>query len=361
MPKFFRRLGALSLALTLVFCMLSASALSIKQEQKLNDTGEYLKNNITPQVGSIGGEWVVIGLTRNGIFSEAQKQAYCEAVKAYVASKGTNRLHSRKSSDNSRVILALSAVGKDPRSIAGYDLTEPLADFDYVKKQGINGVIWALIALDSCNYYLQNDCRDQMLGELLSAQHIDGSWGLDENADPDVTGMALQALAPYRKYDSNIQNAVEKALLWLDSLSFDLLSPESCAQLIVAYATLGITPNAGLTDSMMRYSVPNGFAHTLNGEYNQMATEQAYYALAACRRFKNGENGLYDMSDVADHTVLDLDGDTQESINDATYIQRYLAEFEVSFTTPIKRTADLNKNGKVDIGDVTLYQQYLAR
>ncbi len=67
------------------------------------------------------------------------------------------------------------------------------------------------------------------------------------------------------------------------------------------------------------------------------------------------------MSDVADYSVLDLDGDAQESINDATYIQRYLAEFEVSFTTPMKRTADLNKNGKVDIGDVTLYQQYLAR
>ena len=361
MSKLNRIIITALLIISLLSGTLSASALSIEQEQKLCDTGEYLKNNITPQVGSIGGEWVVIGLSRSGMFSEAQKQAYCDAVKAYAASKGTNRLHSRKSSDNSRVILALSAVGKDPGSIAGYDLTEPLADFDFVKTQGINGVIWALIALDSCNYYLQNDCRDQMLGELLSAQHIDGSWGLDENADPDVTGMAFQALAPYRKSDTNIHNAVEKALLWLDSLSFDLLSPESCAQLIVAYTTLGIAPNTGLIDSMMRYSVPNGFAHTLNGEYNQMATEQAYYALAACRRFENGENALYDMSDVADYTVLDLDGDAQESINDATYIQRYLAEFEVSFTTPMKRTADLNENGKVDIGDVTLYQQYLAR
>ena len=361
MSKLNRIIITALLIISLLGGTLSASALSIEQEYKLCDTGEYLKNNITPQVGSIGGEWVVIGLSRNGMFSEAQKQAYCEAVKTYVTSKGTNRLHSRKSSDNSRVILALSAIGKDPRSIAGYDLTEPLADFDYVKKQGINGVIWALIALDSCNYYLQNDRRDQMLGELLSVQHSDGSWGLDENADPDVTGMALQALAPYTRYDTNIQNAVDKALLWLDSLSFDLLSPESCAQLIVAYTTLGITPNTGLIDSMMRYSVPNGFAHTLNGEYNQMATEQAYYALAAVRRFESGENALYDMSDVADHTVLDLDGDAQEGINDATYIQRYLAEFEVSFTTPMKRTADLNKNGKVDIGDVTLYQQYLAR
>ena len=213
MSKLNRIIITALLIISLLSGTLSASALSVEQEQKLCDTGEYLKNNITPQVGSIGGEWVVIGLSRNGIFSDAQKQAYCEAVKAYVASKGTNRLHSRKSSDNSRVILALSAVGKDPRSIAGYDLTEPLADFDYVKKQGINGVIWALIALDSCNYYLQNDFRDQMLGELLSVQHSDGSWGLDENADPDVTGMALQALAPYRKYDTNIQKAVENALL----------------------------------------------------------------------------------------------------------------------------------------------------
>ena len=313
MSKLNRIIITALLIISLLSGTLSASALSIEQEQKLCDTGEYLKNNITPQVGSIGGEWVVIGLSRSGMFSASQKQAYCDAVKAYVASKGTNRLHSRKSSDNSRVILALSAVGKDPRSIAGYDLTEPLADFDYVKTQGINGVIWALIALDSCNYYLQNDCRDQMLGELLSAQHIDGSWGLDENADPDVTGMALQALAPYRKYDSNIQNAVEKALLWIDSLSFDLLSPESCAQLIVAYTTLGIAPNTELINSLMRYSVTNGFAHALNGEYNQMATEQAYYALAACRRFENGENALYDMSD--NFVLQNLVGASPEVIN----------------------------------------------
>lgn len=48
-------------------------------------------------------------------------------------------LHNTKSTDNSRVILALTAIGKDVTDVASYNLLEPLADMDYVKKQGING------------------------------------------------------------------------------------------------------------------------------------------------------------------------------------------------------------------------------
>ena len=354
------------ISIMLVLCALPASALSADISSKYNETAEHLYENFSPQVGSIGGEWAVIGLARSGRLNNEQKQAYYEAVKSYVEANSSAKLNKRKSSDNSRVVLALSAIGENAENIGGYDLVEPLTDFNYVKKQGINGVIWALIALDSCNYYTPNSIRDELINEICSSQHPDGSWGLDETADPDVTGMAVQAIAPYKKYDERIQKAVDNAFTWIHNLKKISLSPESCAQLIVAAANNDITPDtdesfSAVIDCLMRYSVEKGFSHTLNGEYNQMATEQAYYALAACRRFENGENALYDMSDVADYTVLDLDGDAQESINDATYIQRYLAEFEVSFTTPMKRTADLNKNGKVDIGDVTLYQQYLAR
>ena len=40
------------------------------------------------------------------------------------------------------------------------NLLEPLADMDYVKKQGINGPVFALIALDTGDYEIpQTDAR----------------------------------------------------------------------------------------------------------------------------------------------------------------------------------------------------------
>ena len=36
--------------------------------------------------------------------------------------------------------------------MGGYDLTKPLGDYDRTIWQGLNGPIWALIALDSRDY-----------------------------------------------------------------------------------------------------------------------------------------------------------------------------------------------------------------
>ncbi len=354
------------ISIMLVLCALPASALSADISSKYNETAEHLYENFSPQVGSIGGEWAVIGLARSGRLNNEQKQAYYEAVKSYVEANSSAKLNKRKSSDNSRVVLALSAIGENAENIGGYDLVEPLTDFNYVKKQGINGVIWALIALDSCNYYTPNSIRDELINEICSSQHPDGSWGLDETADPDVTGMAVQAIAPYKKYDERIQKAVDNAFTWIHNLKKISLSPESCAQLIVAAANNDITPDtdesfSAVIDCLMRYSVEKGFSHTLNGEYNQMATEQAFYALTACERRTQGQPALYDMTDISNFEVLDFDNDGIESINDVTIIQRYVAEFAVDFSTSQKKLADLSKNGRIDIGDVTMYQQRLAQ
>ncbi len=331
------------ISIMLVLCALPASALSADISSKYNETAEHLYENFSPQVGSIGGEWAVIGLARSGRLNNEQKQAYYEAVKSYVEANSSAKLNKRKSSDNSRVVLALSAIGENAENIGGYDLVEPLTDFNYVKKQGINGVIWALIALDSCNYYTPNSIRDELINEICSSQH-----------------------PPYKKYDERIQKAVDNAFTWIHNLKKISLSPESCAQLIVAAANNDITPDtdesfSAVIDCLMRYSVEKGFSHTLNGEYNQMATEQAFYALTACERRTQGQPALYDMTDISNFEVLDFDNDGIESINDVTIIQRYVAEFAVDFSTSQKKLADLSKNGRIDIGDVTMYQQRLAQ
>ena len=371
----------ISLLLALIFITSSFSAASaISKDEltaKFNSTAEHLISLPTPQVGSIGGDWVVLGLARADLLSESEKNAYYENVEKYIKSVGSERLHQRKSTDNSRVIIALSAIGKDPTNVCGYDLTAPLSDINYVKKQGINGVFWALTALDCCNFG-SVETRDKLISEILSAQHSDGGWGLDENiSDPDMTAMALTALSQYRFFDADVRSATERGVALLASLqresggyySYDDFNPESCAQVIVALASLGINfendprfckSGVSLLDSLMRFSVDGGFEHTIGNGYNQMSTEQAFYALTAYCRFIEDKTALYDMTDIQNFAFYDIDGDGIESINDATYLQRYLAEFDVQLSVSQKRLSDLNRNGRVDVGDVTCYQRMLA-
>ena len=76
---------------------------------------------------------------------------YYAAVERLVEEKD-GVLHARKYTEYSRVILAVTALGKDARNVAGYDLTIPLGDYDKTVWQRLNGPIWALIALDSRDY-----------------------------------------------------------------------------------------------------------------------------------------------------------------------------------------------------------------
>ena len=136
------------------------------------------------------------------------------------------QLHRVKSTENSRLILALTAIGKDVTDVAGHDLLAGLSDLDYLKKQGINGPIWALIALDSHGYEIPaligngtQATRENIIAYILDMQLEDGGWApFGKNADPDMTGMALQALAPYYETNADVTTAVDKELKCLSDL-----------------------------------------------------------------------------------------------------------------------------------------------
>ncbi len=82
--------------------------------------------------------------------------------------------------------LAVTAIGKDPRNVGGYNLLKKLADFENVKWQGINGPIWALIALDSDMYKIPTvksvevqTTRDLLIKEILDQEIEGGGFSLD--------------------------------------------------------------------------------------------------------------------------------------------------------------------------------------
>lgn len=291
--------------------------------------GDKLSSIGVPVVGSVGGEWAVIGLVRGGrdISEEYYKNA-AEYVKQNIDENG--RLHRSRSTDNSRVILALTALGYDVTDVGGYNLLNGLSDIDYVQKQGINGAIWALIALDSHGYKIPKSSnevsqatREKLIEAILNAQLSDGGWNIaDGAANPDLTAMAVTALAPYYKNDNisaktgnEVKTAVDRALERLSEMQLgnggysgvDGMCAESCAQVLVALTALGIDPDTdtrfvkngrSVIDALADHYADGSFKHIVSGSADGMATEQSYYALAAYYRFKTDKTSFYDMSDV---------------------------------------------------------------
>lgn len=273
-----------------------------------------------PTVSSVGGEWAVIGLARSGMSEDnAIFENYKRNLKETLLQNG-GVLHRRKYTEYARATLALSAIGEDPTSFCGYNLTLPLSDYDKVMLQGINGPVWALIALDSNSYIIPETAtatRDKYVDAILARALADGGWSLDGKspAEADITAMALTALAPYRCRD-DVFSETEKALLKLSSMqskngAFSSDGKETCestAQVLVALCTLGISADDArfvkngktVADALLSFRLGNGsFCHTPDKkEPSQMSGEQAFYALAAYERSIGGKAALFDMKDV---------------------------------------------------------------
>ena len=191
-------------------------------QEAYKTTGDYLSGKGTPIVGSIGGEWLTIGLARSG---RTVPEGYYDNAVAYVKAEintTTNRLDRNKSTDNARLILALTAIGKDVTDVGGFDLLAGLDDMKYVKRQGTNGPVWTLIALDSHGYTPAGSVtRDALVETILSLQKDSGAWYINSTNttdDVDMTAMAIQALAPYYKTNEAVKAAVDKALTWLSTM-----------------------------------------------------------------------------------------------------------------------------------------------
>ncbi|MBQ4630032.1 MAG: S-layer homology domain-containing protein, partial [Clostridia bacterium] len=332
-----KKIMSVVLTLTMLFSLsIPSFALETADSNELmKDVGKYLYETVSnPVVSSAGGEWTVFGLARSEIETDEEYfEKYFTNLERYVT-KTNGILHRVKYSEYSRVIIALSATGKDPSNVSGHNLVLPICDFEKTVYQGINGSIWALIALDCLNSDTDmkvKEAKEQYLNHILKNQTADGGWALSgDEADPDITAMALSALAKHRDRHG-VETAIEKALLCLSQMqnengSFtqsNTETSEGCAQVIVALCELGISPHDerftknGHTafDAMMSCFIPSGgFSHTSDSsEINLMTTEQCFYALVAYDRFLKGKPSLFSMNDVtlsdnSDENAIGLPG-----------------------------------------------------
>ena len=321
------------------------SSVGITEDESLFNSS-FLNN-----AGDASGDWYPIGIGRIG---------YPDDYDGYLAVIGNeiskryrteSKLHESKATEWHRISLAILAMGGDPTSIGIDENGQPInliADGTYYRGkdapiglQGINGLTWGLITLDSMLYRVPNDAvdnRNDIITEIMARQLDDGGFALSgEVTDTDITGMVIQALAPYynseesyqykqinteNEVNKTVREVIDEALASLSKVqlenggftSMEMENTESIAQVIVALTELGIDPltderfiknGENMINALKTYQMEDGgFIHShvydeenpdsLPDESNSMASEQALYALISLYRFYNENRTLYD-------------------------------------------------------------------
>lgn len=358
-------------------------------EEYLRNVLEYVKlETSNPSLGSTYGEWAVLAEARGNVSASVWYDKYLSNMATTVASKNgklDNTNTQTKHTEYSRVILALTALGEDATKFTGsngtvYNLVEPLFEKNgstyRVSEQGNNGTAFALIALDSGNYYdnaTGTTARNAWIKSLCDAQiSSNGAWGIDADfpgSNVDMTAMVVQALAPYCSTNANVKDAVDKAVKWLSAeyqKTGDYGSSESAAQVIVALSALNIDAKIdsrfqhngiSVLSNFLSYADPNskGFLHDKqpNSTVNQMASEQAAYTLVAYDRYVNGSKRLYDMSDVTKRENADAQA-VIDMINQIGYVD------ESSYNAIAEARNAYNKLSAADKAKVENYNTLTA-
>lgn len=388
-----RILGAVAMALSIYAMPSGANAQTLNDEQlqekieaiidwKKEDLKQHqdeplLSNAFLSNAGNSVVDWYPFGMGRIG---------YPDDYAAYVAVINNNvqerykqpqKLSDTKATEWHRIALAYLASGGDATNVGGADL---IADGTYDRgktvdlgAQGINGLIWGLITLDSMKYDVPNNAREQradIIERIISLQLANGGFSFDQKeADVDITAMALTALAPYyndekiysyhqqkttKKIKTTVYDATERALTWLskqqkkdgDFKSGGISNLESTAQVVVALTSLHIDVEQDtrfiknghtLIDGMLKYELPEGgFMHakTYNkdnpssrpDEANSMASEQALYALVALYRQETNQRTLYDLRKEQSAAVEDTIFNAEQKITQLKQKPQKLAE-----------------------------------
>lgn len=315
----------------------------VKQESEFSAGTMYSETETLLSIGMdtttavYGNEWLVFSLARAGKLDAELIAQYCTSVESALQEAGGSNLDSRYATTNARVILALSAAGISADSVNGYNLLEPLADMDYINRQGLNAAIYTLLALDSNHYTIptaaegvEQTTREGLLQTILNAELAGGGWAWSGSAaDADLTATAIVALAPYYNSNSVVKETVDRALQTISAIqnpdgSFSSMGTQnacSTAQVLTALTVLGIDPNTDERFLKNEYTVLDalgdfylsggGFHYDLSSSDMDAAfsTVQAFYALVSYNRMSQNQNSLFDMTDAFPEE--DIEGSTE--------------------------------------------------
>jgi LPXTG-motif cell wall-anchored protein len=253
-------------------------------------------------------DWEVVALKQAG---KAIPTSYLENLKALIKEKEGKF---SRVTDTERYTLGILAAGGNPVDIEGYNLVAAIYNGN-LTKQGLNGVTYGLIALDSASFEVPEDAlwtREKLVNYLLDQQNEDGGWSWDGGtaSDLDTTGMVLTALSNY--HDEEVaKRAIDLAVSFLSTQYQEgkINNSSTAAQVIIALSSLGV--DAGGIDftqnqvSLLSYfltfqNADGGFDWQGGDVSDVFSTAQGAQALVAYQLFVNTKGSLYKLPLVAE-------------------------------------------------------------
>ena len=184
-------------------------------------------------------------------------------------------------------------------------------DIQTTREKLINGILNAELETGGWNYY--KSYKDEQTGEDISV-----------SADVDLTGMAIQALAPYYNKNDDVKASVDRALAVLSDIQdssgmykgYDgRLSSCSTAQVVCALSALNLDADnderfvkegGSALDALLAFYLASEKAFknvSTDSSSDAYASLQVIYALTSYDMMKNEKGRLYDMSKVHQHKV----------------------------------------------------------
>jgi LPXTG-motif cell wall-anchored protein len=266
----------------------------------LNSTSNFVKNN------SSGDSWAILSLSKLGLAPDLTyiKESAAEIIK----NKGLNDY---TNTDIEKLIIVLTSAGYNPYNFMGYNLVAELYNRD-IDSFLINDAIYGLIAYNyaniEANYVITKDkLVEFILKNKLSYKENNTDivgWALSgDKINPDITGLAINALSNYYEKNAVVKDNVDLAVNSLSKLqtesgyladSYGYFS-ESIDVVILGLTALGINPEGDkftkskgdLVSALLSYKGTDGqFKHSLEGKNDYIASEQTLRALIALDEFK---------------------------------------------------------------------------
>ncbi|WP_373897899.1 hypothetical protein ACER0A_010315 [Haloimpatiens sp. FM7315] len=252
------------------------------------------------------GDWEALAIHKS---NKALKEEYGLKLK--------KDLEGRKDfqpTDYERIVLGVLSFEKDPLNFYSLNLIENIYNNKDIEYQGINGYIFALIAIDSKKYPVPEGAlwtREKLVERVLKCRTKEGGWDFAGiKADPDMTAMAITSLVPY-KDDLKVSKAILKAIDILSCMQnsdatfscYGMKNSESISQVIIGLCSNNVDPTSSkftknginLIDALLKFKTSNGgFSHLNKGRQDSKATEQAILALEAYRNFKLKKGLIYE-------------------------------------------------------------------
>jgi hypothetical protein len=303
------------------------------EEQKAQDI-QALLDTISESLKGSGTNWDVMDMAAYGMGDSMDRATLmANALNIY------NKSNLQAATEYERVAIALTSLGINARAVDNgeaetADFIEKIANY---KKDAatpslgtINSYIFALLAYDAGNYNLPEGSywtREKVVTDILAKQLADGGWALSgTKADPDVTGMAVSALANYQD-DTDVATALTEAINCLSDMqttnggfkSWGTENSGSTSMVIVALSAMGIDADKdarfvkegkSAIDALLSYKTTDNRLGYNNTNYNAMATEQGFRALVAYTKYLNTDEA-YNIYVFGDMNTPDPEPNTE--------------------------------------------------